>query len=106
MDRVVLEGMASAFERDYAGATYPWTRHPDEVADWADELLALPRDTPSDEWRQWIFAHDDGRRWIGYRVGAYMTDRVVAATGRSVVDLASLGTDDFVQMFIDARDSR
>ncbi len=28
MDRVIIEGMATAFERDFAGAAYPWSQIP------------------------------------------------------------------------------
>ncbi len=34
MDHVISEGMASAFERDHAGARYPFSEYPDDVAAW------------------------------------------------------------------------
>jgi hypothetical protein len=87
VEQAVLEGMASAFERDFAGADYPWEHYPkDEVEGWAQELLALPSDSPV---RDWMFRHPDGRRWIGYKVGTYWVDRAKAKSGRSSADLVS-----------------
>ena len=89
MDHVVSEGMASVFERDYAGARYPFSQYPDNVAVWLAELAALPA---SADLNQWMFRHPDGRRWIGFRVGTYLVDRAVAASGRSSADLAAVPT--------------
>jgi uncharacterized protein YjaZ len=86
----VTEGMASAFERDFAGADYPWAQYPkDAVEEWAEELLALPADAPV---REWLFRHPDGRRWIGFRVGTYWVDQAIAKSGRSSADLVSTPT--------------
>ena len=41
MDRAVTEGMATAFERDFAGADAPWGKYPDNVSDWVAELWHL-----------------------------------------------------------------
>ena len=46
MDLVVMEGMASAFERDVSGATYPFLEYPDDVSTWVTELLELPDYAP------------------------------------------------------------
>ncbi len=85
IDGVVHEGLASAFERDAAGHASPWTRYPDEVRDWVDELLPLPVYVP---YGKWMFAHPDGRYWVGYRAGVYIADRAMAASGLSAAELA------------------
>ena len=64
IDFVITEGLATAFERDFAGAAYPWSEYPDDASDWAAELLALPSSARREDW---MFRHPDGRRWIGYR---------------------------------------
>ena len=89
MDHVVSEGMASAFERDHAGARYPFSQYPDNVAAWLAELAVLPG---SADLNQWMFRHPDGRRWIGFRVGTYLVDRAMAASDRSSADLAAAPT--------------
>ena len=84
MDGVVSEGLATAFQRDAAGADVPWATYPDEVELWVDELRSLPLHAP---YPDWMFQHPDGRRWIGYRAGTYIADRAIAASGRSAADL-------------------
>ena len=39
MDSVITEGMATAFERDFAGAAVPWGEYPDDVSAWVEELV-------------------------------------------------------------------
>ncbi len=51
MDGVVAEGLAVAFERDFAGATPPTADYPADVADWVEELKALPVDA---DYRKWM----------------------------------------------------
>jgi uncharacterized protein YjaZ len=95
VDSVVLEGMATAFERDFAGARPPWGMYPDDVDAWTRELLTLPPRPPR---RDWMFQHPDGRRWIGYKVGTYLVDRAMRASGRSSADLVSVPTDEIVRL--------
>jgi hypothetical protein len=91
MDHVVLEGMATAFERDFAGASYPWGHYPADVAQWVDELIALPPDTDTRDWL--AKTRPDGRRWIGYKAGTYLTDRAMKQMNRTSAELATTPTD-------------
>jgi uncharacterized protein YjaZ len=84
-DRAVSEGLATAFERDFGGASTPWGAYPPEVAAWTSEFLTLAPDAPL---REWMYAHPDGRRWVGYKVGTYLADRAVRESGRSLGQLA------------------
>lgn len=95
MDDVVSEGLATAFERDAAGARPPWGQPPPEVMDWTRELLAQPADAPRDVW---LIRHPDGRRWIGMRVGTFLVDRAMAATHRSAAELVSTPTDEILRL--------
>jgi hypothetical protein len=98
IDAVVSEGMATAFERDAAGWRPPWGEYPaDEVAGWVDELRMVPG---FETYATWMFQHPDGRRWIGYRAGTYLTDRATAASGRSAADLVSTPTDEILELAI------
>ena len=74
MDVVVSEGMATAFERDFAGSNPAWGEYPDEISTWVDELLALPLSALG-SYSKWMFEHPDGRRWIGYKVGTFIVDK-------------------------------
>lgn len=94
-DRTVLEGMATAFERDFAGTSRPWAEHPTEGSGWEAELLALPGNAAS---RDWIIAAPDGRRWIGYRVGTAWVDRATAKSGRTSANLVSTPTAEILSL--------
>ena len=95
LDATVAEGMATVFERDQAGGRAPWGDYPENVSDWAEELIALPE---AEEPRPWLFRHPDGRRWIAYKVGTYLVDRAVAASGKSAAELVLVPTRDVVEM--------
>ena len=62
MDNVVAKAMATAFERDFAGASVPWGEYSDEVTTWVDELLTQAPDAKRNDW---IMQHHDGRRGLG-----------------------------------------
>lgn len=93
LDRAISEGLATAFERSSGGAATPWGDYTGEVADWTEEFLRLPADAPKSVW---MSKHPDGRRWIGYKVGTYLADRAVAASGLSLAQLAGLPTAQIV----------
>jgi hypothetical protein len=95
IEHAVTEGMATAFERDFAGVTPLWGAYPGNVAEWAAEFEKLPAETPRDHW---LFRHPDGRRWIGYKVGTYWVDQARARTGRSAVDLVGVPAGDLLEM--------
>ena len=103
MDVVVSEGMATAFERDFAGASPPWGDYPDDISTWVDELIALPM-SAFGSYAKWMFKHPDGRRWIGYRAGTYIVDQAMAASGLSSAELVLTGTAEVLQLAgIDSR---
>jgi hypothetical protein len=95
MDRVITEGLATAFERDFGDAPTPWGTYPPEVADWLKELIALP---PNASRTAWMSRHPDGRRWIGYKAGTYLVDQAMRASGKSSSELVSVSTDDVLSM--------
>ena len=93
LDRVVSEGLATAFERDVGKQAAPWGDYPAEIDAWVDEVLALPADAPV---RDWMQRHPDGRRWIGYKVGTRLADRAQRASGLTVSELATVPTKEIV----------
>lgn len=95
MERVVREGLATAFERDGAGSKPLWGDYPENVRNWVDELLALPTDA---NYPQWMFQHPDGRRWIGYRAGTYIADLAMAASGKSAAELVTVPTAEILRL--------
>lgn len=95
MEGPVCEGLASAFERDAAGRRAPWAEYPPEVENWVNELLALPLRS---SYREWMFQHPDGRRWIGYRAGTYIADRAIKRSGLSAAQLVTTPTAKVLQL--------
>lgn len=91
MDRVVLEGLATAFERDFAGVSYPWGQYPADASQWVDELIALPPETNTGDWL--AKPRPDGRRWVGYRAGTYLVDRAMKQMNRTSAELVTTPTD-------------
>jgi hypothetical protein len=63
MQRAVSEGLATAFERDFAHAKVPFGEDPANAAGWLLELQAV---SPGENDSIWMSRHPDGRRWIGY----------------------------------------
>jgi hypothetical protein len=89
-DRTLFEfavsfGMATVFERDFGHVREPWGEYPPEVSGWVAELVAARPDAS----RALMSRHPDGRRWIGPKVGTFLTDRAMAATGKSSADLVA-----------------
>lgn len=93
MDHVITEGLASAFERDFAGVSRPWTDYSSEVSQWVDELLAQP---PTANHNEWLFRHPDGRRWIGFKAGTYLVDQAAQRLKRSSAELVVTPTDEIL----------
>jgi uncharacterized protein YjaZ len=89
MDHVVTEGLATAFERDFAGVSPPWSHYSDDAAKWVEELLVQP---PTARRQDWLSQHPDGRRWIGMRAGTYLADRAMKALNRTSAELVSTPT--------------
>jgi hypothetical protein len=99
IDSVVHEGLATAFARDFSGAHEPlnklFAEYPTDVEEWVRELLDLPLSAPYDDWME---LHPDGRRYIGYRAGTYISDRAIAASGRSAADLVLTPVRDILNL--------
>jgi hypothetical protein len=95
MDRVISEGLATAFERNFSGRRPPWGDYTEDVLVWVVELLKVPE---SERWDQWMYQHPDGRRWIGYRAGTYIADRAILESGRSAAELVLTPNEEILKM--------
>ena len=95
LDAAVAEGMATVFERDQAGIRVPWGDYPENVSEWVEELMALPE---TEDPRPWTFLHPDGRRWVAYKVGTYLVDQAVLASGRSPAELVLTPTSEVLEL--------
>ncbi len=103
LDAAVAEGLATVFERDQAGGPTPWGEYPENVSEWMDELMAVPE---MEDRRPWMSRHPDGRRWIAYKVGTYLAERAVQASGKSPAALVVTPTREVIQMAHAGRDGK
>lgn len=97
MDVVVSEGLATAFQRDFADAKPPWAEYPEDVSSWVDELTELPLSAFA-SYSEWMFIHPDGRRWIGYRAGTFIVDQAIAASGMSSAEMVQMSTHEILKL--------
>jgi hypothetical protein len=95
IDGAVCEGMATAFARDFGDAEQSWANYPPEIADWFYEVRDLPASATTGEW---MFFHSDGRVRIGYKVGTYLVDRAMQATGRTSAELTDVSSREVVRL--------
>ncbi len=100
-DAVVFEGLATAFERDVSGSVPAWGDYADvPVQTWADEVLAVDG---AYAYGAWFFAHPDGRRWIGYRAGAYLADCATQFAGTNAGELVTTPTAQVLEYAMHSR---
>lgn len=77
LGNAILEGLATVFERDYAEHAPLWGGYSEiPITEWTEELLSHKDETDFD-YPKWFFDADDGRRWLGYRVGTYIVDQAL-----------------------------
>jgi len=95
IDAAVNEGMATVFARDFSGAVVPWADYPESIDAWVTELQAV---SGFEHYDQWMFQHPDGRSWVGYKVGTYLVDRAIRATGKSSVELINASPDEVIKL--------
>lgn len=95
VDHVVTEGLATAFERDFAKVVVPWGEPPPDGAAWTREVLGQPETAAV---RPWMIGHPDGRRWVGMRVGTFLVDRAARASGRSAAELVFASPSEIVRL--------
>lgn len=101
----VSEGLASVFERDYAGGEPLWAQYESDetMCEWYWELKGLPESDVKDQ--RYFFDHPDGRKWIVYKTGAWMVDRLVAR-GVDLLELMSLPHEDIIKRFEELDESK
>jgi hypothetical protein len=96
IDRCILEGLATVFEREHAGAEPLYGEYDaDDCKAWLDEIET---DYSEDMHYQYMFQHKDGRKWIGYKVGTYVVDEAHKKSGKSIAALTNLKCAEIKQL--------
>lgn len=93
-DGIVSEGMAIAFERDFAKVARPWGQYSQADEHRVAEILAMPDDQA---WGAWLKADRPGRRWAGQRAGTYIVDRASSVTRLNAAQMATMPTEDVIR---------
>ena len=86
----VNEGLADVFAEHYTGVAFEANAYPENVEEWAIEIMGLP---PDADYAEWMFEHPDGRLAIGYRTGRYIVHQAMANSGKSILELSELSPD-------------
>jgi len=88
---VISEGLGVVFERDYGKAQHDWKKYDDDktMQEWYEKF----RDAGSPG-----FNRPEG--WIGraYQTGAWLVDRAVKNSGKSVVELTRLPSKEIIEL--------
>lgn len=90
----LMEGLATVFERDRADGKPLWGEYPQNVTEWLEEVKKA-KDSERDKI---MFRHPDGRRWIGYKVGTYITDEAIEKSGKTIEELTALECEDIFKL--------
>lgn len=88
---VVSEGLGVVFERDYGKANHSWKEYVDDktMHEWYEKFKNA--DSPG-------FNRPEG--WIGwaYKTGAWLVDRAVKNSGKTVIELTKMPTKEIIQL--------
>jgi len=93
----IEEGLANRFENDLCpGApSLGWQDYAGKpVEAWTEELIAAGRGS----YLEWFFDLPDGRRHVGYQVGAFVVDAAIRRSGRSAADLVGASIAEILRL--------
>ena len=93
---MVNEGLAVAFTEIYTGNVNEVNGYTDEADHWVREILALPLDASYSDWV--MGEHPDGRTYIGYRTGNFLTRKAMTMSGKNILELSELNPDEIINL--------
>jgi len=106
IDNALYEGMATVFEREYAGVFEPYGDYrqisEEKLKQWTEELRKLSSEVFADEkvYSKWKFYHPELKeRWIAYRTGTWLVDEVLKKKGLTILDLRTKKAADVLSMY-------
>lgn len=104
IESAIYEGMATVIERDQCGVWEPWGEYrnlPEEnLKKWEKELTKLSIDEflkNTDDWKFWH--HEKQERWIVYKTGMWMVDKVLQKHGLTILDLAPKTAKEVLELY-------
>lgn len=94
IENTIYEGMATVFEREYCGIWQPYGDYrktsAEKLKKWMVDLQQLSPEDFQDNYVDWKFFHPKFKeRWIVYRTGTWIIDRVLQKNKLSILDLSN-----------------
>lgn len=106
LEGAVYEGMATVFEHTYTGAHVPWGDYSDideeKLIFWKNQLAKFGIEDYYDNVNdvKWLFYHPEfNEKWIAYRVGSWITNRVLQKYNLQILDLSEKTAKEVIEMF-------
>ncbi|MFZ2126310.1 MAG: DUF2268 domain-containing putative Zn-dependent protease [Candidatus Microsaccharimonas sp.] len=100
IEALVAEGLATNFERLYTKSNPLWGQYEDDktMQTWLKEVLALEEGVRHTDY---LYDHPDGRKWIIYKTGTWLVDRVLKESNHSIQDLTIMPAQSLVNLIND-----
>jgi uncharacterized protein YjaZ len=96
LEAALMEGLATVFERDKAGATPLWGKYrKTDVKKWYKELKEYKN---TQAFGDYLYKHPDGRRWIAYKTGTWIIDQTMGVSGKSIEELTLLSCPEILKL--------
>ena len=97
LQAVVYEGLATVFEKTHFRSIPPWSKYEDDLTmtQWFEEIAALPADSKNYDY---LFHHPDERRWIIYKTGTWMIEKLLD-TGVDFDTLLQMSHSDVIRLY-------
>ncbi len=106
VDNALYEGMATVFEREYAGVFEPYGDYRQisekKLKWWTEELREMSAEVFADEevYSKWKFYHPELKeQWIAYRTGTWLVDKILKKKGLTILDLRTKKATDVLSMY-------
>ena len=107
IEGAISEGLSTVFETQFAYSKPLWGMYAaTDMVEELREILALSdHKMTAEEHRDWFIRHQDGRRWIAYRVGTYIIERAISnnptETAASLVDTSARTIFEMAKLDVD-----
>lgn len=98
LDNCIMEGLATVFEREYSERGKPlWADYDSSVIkSWFKEIVSVTKKSFS--WRDYMYRHPDGRRWMGYKVGTWIVDEAIINSGKNIEELTLCTNEEILDL--------
>ena len=92
---MVNEGLAVVFAENSTKQIFEGTSFPEEVVNWVDEILALPKNA---NYNDWMNQHPDGRMGVGYRSGNFVVRKAMKDSGKNILEMSKLDPQEILEL--------